>query len=382
MAKQSEVGKGLLPFWTRNKNTGDFNLTQAGRQHISKDGDLALRQFAPMYLVDLPETKYLVPGRINKTPWLGPLAPKAELPKIPRVPPYKIVSTSEKGLGIVATRDIKAGEIIFAEKPLLKINCEMKDGEMDDSFIVDERLKTLSAQDRKDFESLSIAPPLRSKKKSIGIWRTNAYEFGDGAGVFLTASRFNHSCRPTVDRIWNEEDGKAYFIAFRDVRGGEELCTDYTGMYRRRHEREQHLFFSYGFKCKCQVCSLPPEEVKENDRARIEIAQINDFMLKGEINRDLHPLKFHAICCRGIELLRKHDTASFFEIELAGGAYMVSVLFGCRPIADIWMQELLKLSKRYGVVGKDRIDRFRFYEVMKEDPTCHPAWALYSKSKE
>ncbi|GAA5993209.1 hypothetical protein JCM5350_005034 [Sporobolomyces pararoseus] len=380
MAKQENSGVDQgLPLWNRDENTGVFDLTEAGRQLFEENPDLALRQFAPMYLVDLPETKCLVPGELNKTPWLGPLAPKAELPEVPLSPPYKIVTTAEKGMGIVATRDIKAGEIIFAEKPLLKFNCLMKDGEMDDSVIVDERLKELSAQDRKAFDSLSIARSLRSKKKSIGIWRTNAYEFGDGAGIFLTASRFNHSCRPTVDRLWNEEDGKAYFIAFRDVQEGEELCTDYTGMYRRRHEREQHLYFSYGFKCDCQVCRLPPDETKENDRARIEFAHINDFMLNGEIDQNLLPLKFHAICCRGIELLRKHDTATFTEIELAHGAYMVSILFGYRPIAEIWIDELILLSKRYGIVGKDRVERFRFYEVMKEDPTCHPAWAVYSK---
>jgi hypothetical protein len=199
--------------------------------------------------------------------------------------------------------------------------------------------------------------------------------------VFEAASRFNHSCSSNISRIWIKEERKAIFFASRDVRKGEELYTDYTGLYRTRENRQQHLSRGYGFSCDCQVCSLPLKESRRNDQARLELVRISDH-LDSIVKKEDLPLHFHGICCRGLEIIRKENIFSFLELELAHGAYMVSILFGYRPIANIWIDELLKLSKRHGIFGKERVDRHRFYEVMKEDPTCHPAWGIMLKEEE
>jgi len=176
-----------------------------------------------------------------------------------------------------------------------------------------------------------------------------------------------------------EEEEKEYFIAYRDVKKGEELTMTYLTFFRTRTDRQARLK-QYGFECQCSACSLPPSEIGRNDSARLELSNISDFI------DDTHPyvgslVKLHGICCRGIELLRQEKITSFFEVELAHGAFMVNTLFGCRPLAKMWAQELLKLMEQYGVIGKERVERRRCYEVLEEDPTCHPAWSIYGKGE-
>ena len=207
---------------------------------------------------------------------------------------------AEKVKGIFAPRDIVAGEIVLAEPPLLKIHDnDLPACGSTDYLVIEEKLSKLSEEDRQAYYSLSWNGASRSRHPAAKIWYTNSYSVEKDVGaVFLIASRFNHSCLANVVWMWNEEEGKQYYLTCRDVKNGEELCIDYTGWDRPRPERERHLSESYRFKCKCQVCSLPPAELKRNDQARSELRQISD-LIDTVIPHEYLPLKFHGICCRG-----------------------------------------------------------------------------------
>ncbi|GAA5952399.1 hypothetical protein JCM3765_001961 [Sporobolomyces pararoseus] len=347
------------------------------------ENDQALHRIAPLFLTSQPHIGHLLSTDLHEEPWLGPKKSRMKAVKVSSEPVYAIVDMAEKGKGVVATRDFVAGEIVLAETPLLIID----DNDLPvlaryDYLFIEERLSELSEEDRQAYYSLSSDGASRNRHPIAKIWYTNTYGVKKGTGaVFSIASRSNHSCVANVANAWVEEEGKQYFFTCRDVRKGEELFTSYTGWYRLRHERERHLSESYCFKCKCQICSLAPAESEQDDQARTELRQISDLLDTVIPHKDL-PLKFHGICCRGLKLLRDYNIHSFLEIELAHAAYMVSILFGYRPIADIWIDELIRLSERHGIIGKSRIDRYRFYEVMKEDPECHPVWGVCSEGDE
>ncbi len=73
-----------------------------------------------------------------------------------------------------------------------------------------------------------------------------------GRGVFVAASRFNHSCAPNVSRL---RDGRRIvFVANRVVEAGEELTIAYVSLGMGRAQRRAALLADYRFVCECDRC--------------------------------------------------------------------------------------------------------------------------------
>merc|ERR1719369_1732399 len=126
---------------------------------------------------------------------------------------FWITTIEGSGVGMVAARDISAGDIILRETPLLVIPPQIKT----DSFTWKEKVKylenvvsRLSKGERSEFFKLHDCKCLEGSKKSAeGIFRTNNFALGpltpDTAhGIFLKASRLNHSCLPNCEVVWRE----------------------------------------------------------------------------------------------------------------------------------------------------------------------------------
>ena len=102
------------------------------------------------------------------------------------------------------------------------------------------------------------------EKSEIGIWRTNNFALGPTSpkssnGIFPTIARFNHSCLPSAEFVWNEKVGKQEIRAIRDIKAQEEISLCYfTSKYQLENveKRKQYLLDYYGFECSCTVCSL------------------------------------------------------------------------------------------------------------------------------
>ncbi|GAA5952322.1 hypothetical protein JCM3765_001942 [Sporobolomyces pararoseus] len=334
---------------------------------------------ARFLLVCPPTTQEFMFGGQSKATVLLTSMSKTPLPSVPSSPSYIIRQVPGRGTGLVATRALKSGTIVLAEAPFVKLRWPIQPISLDEKVgLIRDKLSDKSEEDKRAFDSLHISKNQLSVPKSLGIFRTNAMDCTDGnTAVFLVASRLNHSCQPTLVRTWVEEEGKEYFVTVRDVAEGEELTMSYVDSYNPKAERRSRLLQDYDFLCHCPSCSLPPSESERLDKVGAEIQAKFKILTNAFLTEPLD--KLHELCCQGVQLHREAKINSFLELEFAHSALMVNVLLGCRPLVKIWIEELFKLSKRYGIVGKDRIDRFRFYEIMKEDPTCHPAWAVYSK---
>ena len=112
----------------------------------------------------------------------------------------------------------------------------------------------------------------------IGTYQTNAFALDNQySGVFLQASRFNHSCLPNARYAWNSTLQRFRMYALRDIAIGEEIFVSYlhnTHVYGSSRQARQTRLARYGFICTCATCSLQGAAAEASDARRTEVAKI------------------------------------------------------------------------------------------------------------
>ncbi|GIQ86324.1 hypothetical protein KIPB_008156 [Kipferlia bialata] len=174
------------------------------------------------------------------------------------------------GYGLYATQDIPQGTLLLRETPVIQIKTEDVEPLDEVDVALAKVLPTLSPTDRDAFHALSRAG--RDSDEALDIFNSNAFEVQvdgmDRLALFLTGSRFNHSCAPNVNRDWDPDEQCMSFYAICDVKQGEELCTFYARPLETYAERQRYLT-TLGFVCHCSRCD-PGEEEGERERLRAE----------------------------------------------------------------------------------------------------------------
>ena len=170
---------------------------------------------------------------------------------------------STRGCGIVATRHILQGELLFTERPLLSVSREFSFPLSFDATLASQRAQTmltsgvddavgrLGTAERAIFDGLSCST---GETTSIGIFKTNAFETGSSGSVFPTISRINHSCCPNVLHDWHPCRGVLSLRAAHDIELGSELTIAYNAQCLPCNERRAFLQREFGFVCECELC--------------------------------------------------------------------------------------------------------------------------------
>lgn len=178
-------------------------------------------------------------------------------------------------MGVVATNAITRGTRILEEPPLFKLILARGEG------ATAQALKALSEKDIEGFLRLTNCHP--NMPLLSGIVETNSMPCGATgigpiaakAGLFLTASRFNSSCRPNVNNIWHEESQTIRIYALRDIADGEELCLCYVSLLDTKAERHKDTMRAFAFECTCVACRLTGVEASISDNRRKKIAKFH-----------------------------------------------------------------------------------------------------------
>jgi len=185
-----------------------------------------------------------------------------------------------KGCGVVAVRDISPGELIIAETPLLLLPWWVRHSFFpgrEKKIYLERCVKDFNSDQRKQFFQLHDSKVGENEEKTIdGIWRTNNFALGPSSpkcdnGLFLRISRFNHSCVPYAEFVWNEDRKVQEIRAVRHIPRGAEITISYfTKLLAVKSQRERRtaMLEQYGFECDCQACTLTGEERKENNQQR------------------------------------------------------------------------------------------------------------------
>lgn len=193
---------------------------------------------------------------------------------LPDGAPFELKESPRKGWGAFATRNIRKGDLIVADKPLLVFT------KLPELLTLDELLAAFRQLSPHQQEQLMLSCQTGSRdpadlarlyeEEALFIDVLEATENNPAITAFcVVRSRFNHSCLPNAslpnfERVSREEGGLSLY-AWRDIASGEEITFCYlnqlAGMCLTRLERQEEL----QFECGCGVCHLSTDLQRASD---------------------------------------------------------------------------------------------------------------------
>ncbi|KAK4157777.1 hypothetical protein C8A00DRAFT_29314 [Chaetomidium leptoderma] len=147
------------------------------------------------------------------------------------------------GLGAFAARELKRGQTILVESPLLRTT----------HFQILPDYYNLSKAAKKAYLSLHGAENGDPFSRVERIKTLNSFAVPGGIAIFEIASRFNHACpsAQNVQYVFDNERGVLSLTICQDVvPAGAELAISYG-------TSTVDLYSTYGFKCVCGGCDPP-----------------------------------------------------------------------------------------------------------------------------
>jgi hypothetical protein len=154
----------------------------------------------------------------------------------------------------------------------------------------------------------------RSTNPLYGIFSTNAFKMGEhNAGIFVQASRFNHSCSPNARYSWNPEIKRLNIYALRDIAVGDEILVCYLSrrhVYGSTRATRQALLARYEFICNCIACALQGPAAAASDQRRTEIIKLWDSVPSFQENQTKQML---LAITRGIHLLQEEGYVADYD---------------------------------------------------------------------
>lgn len=172
---------------------------------------------------------------------------------------FEIKGIFGKGTGVIATRDIKRGERILVEKPLIRHSRNF-----DDAEVIAEYDK-FSEHVKIQVSELCNVRPMKPHPILGIIWTNSISLSKKESGLFITASRFNHACTANTFHSWNSDLTAITTHATADIRKGEEITNSYLEGVACWADRQEALARDFGFICDCRCCKLVHAAREQSD---------------------------------------------------------------------------------------------------------------------
>ncbi|QKF93531.1 SET domain-containing protein [Fadolivirus algeromassiliense] len=210
-----------------------------------------------------------------------------------------------KGFGMIATNNIKKGEIIIRDTPFTirsnKIYSEifqliyeaLNDPDISSKFmkLQPKSLENYNINKDRIKNELEIVKNYNADMYNYFInnytfddilllcakYMSNAFDFKGKPAFLFVGTLLNHSCLPNV--IFGERDGIMVFMTVKSISKGEEICDNYIDITMPKNERKKHLLEQYGFECNCERCTEKESYcyISDNKSIIIEQKRLSEF---------------------------------------------------------------------------------------------------------
>ena len=279
----------------------------------------------------------------------------------------RVDQTSEKGQGVFALRTFQRSDLIISEKPLFTMKYSF--GEDPCEFLA-EKIRALDRDSQRQFFALSNTLKTEIKNPLLAIFTTNAIPMGAdtlNAALYLTFSRFNHSCASNAAYCWNSAAKEERLYAMREIKAGEEITVSYIDekMYcEARVQRRQAILQGFNFLCQCAACNV--EDSSASDKRRIELGRSGMLTVQAF---SFDPSRALSIVRNTLNLLAAEGHFGIMAQAVYYNASQVCVTHG--DIARGVAFAMLAKQRRHECQGVD-CDKLGVLERAIEEPTEHP----------
>ncbi|OAQ99103.1 hypothetical protein LLEC1_02359 [Akanthomyces lecanii] len=289
---------------------------------------------------------------------------------------FTIREVPKKGQGVVASTKITKGTRILAESPLLTVPRHVRDIEAVE-VAIGRQVKMLDEKKRQHFFALHNCHGDRHTPE-LGICRTNVLPLGTDAtvgGLFLQASRINHSCRHNSQNTWNKKLGQITIHAFRDIEEGEEITICYLGGSDKYAHRQRHLKSTFGFHCSCELCMMPLDYRVQSDERREKI-DILDKDIGDGMGIISSPLACLGAVRSLLKLLEEESIADATVPRAYYDAFQIAIANGDQARARVFAQRAQRLRV---ILQGDNGPDTRVLGKYADDPTTHRLYGTTNK---
>ncbi|GAA6019939.1 hypothetical protein JCM11491_006713 [Sporobolomyces phaffii] len=233
------------------------------------------------------------------------------------VPPFEFRPTRLGFVGAFATEAIRSGALVVSDSPLFTVDAPLQhwlftraqaggaqagptpvegdDDERDppkdfDEFLERNIEQVLSWKTPAEREAYwALANTRDDLPPGYGIFATNAVQTtGEIGGMFLSLSRFNSSCRPTLSRPeWDAQSRTTRLYALRDIVPGEELTWTYLNVtfeFDALDARKAEMETVFGFACRCDACERfgsTDAESRASERRLLQLRRLKERIAPG-----------------------------------------------------------------------------------------------------
>ncbi|KAK0750134.1 hypothetical protein B0T18DRAFT_366186 [Schizothecium vesticola] len=295
---------------------------------------------------------------------------------------YHIRPLPGKGQAMVAAGKIPKGTCIIAESPTITIPGSPHDPAGVNQLITSQ-LSNLPAATRRQYYTLhnhyaTAAPPI---PPAVGIARTNALPFGHNSlsgGIFLHASRINHSCTHNAENTWNASLGKLKIYAIRDIKPGSEITISYIEGFKPYNQRQAHFLSAFGFRCVCERCEVTDSKRKESDDRLRRLVQLEEEIGDG-VGIVATPLACLRKAREMLRLLNEEGLGGSTVARAYYDAFQVAIANGDQARAKVFAKRCY--ASRVMVAGEDSEDAAKAKEMMKR-PAEHRLFGTTMKWKQ
>jgi len=266
--------------------------------------------------------------------------------------PVRVEQVEGRGRGIVATRDIKQGQVVMQDCAILTAERGTVT-EPDNWASLAAAVAKLTRADQDKFYALQPRQGLGlvgGELLNVQIFTNNGIALAapgidSRLGIFPSLSLINHSCSPNAK--WSQVKGNREMKEVRAVtmiRKGEEVTCSYFGdalemTFASRLQRREFLE-SWSFECICQICALDGELLEKNEKKRMELRKIID-----DIEFEQDKVRKARLCLQKLDMVKKMGMEMMSELSYT---YQQAYMAGWLTEEDDWRMkaELVRLDWR------------------------------------
>ena len=282
--------------------------------------------------------------------------------------PVMVTEIPGKGLGLVASKNFKKGELIFKEIAAISVKAREGAGviTLDMALEVKNQVQNMSDEQKSKFYKLKPQKEsFNSDTIGVGITAncleellivTNNGNFSSKESMlalFINSPLINHSCAPNAVLGKVPESAKGMgVIALRDISKGEEITQCYIrGLPKYdQSEMRKRLKEEFQFDCECTVCS---GETPNQDRIIFELAlALCSIPFGNDRQRPIDVSKLD----KAIDFTNQLYIGHLTEKEQIFSGLVVAAQLGREPVLLKKALDSLKGQSLSSVQGQDRKD--------------------------